>query len=147
MRKPRSAKPATALWVADNTRRIGLTPADVARRLDVAESTVRGWESGRGISEQYVPDLERIFGVPAPAREEPAADQTALVAAIERQSQAIEKQAQAMTVLARAIERGSTNVLDGVLGQSRLLARLVDALAPEGTPTQDELEPHAGLLR
>lgn len=89
MRKPRTAKPAMSLWLADNTDRLGLTPADVAVRVGVSESTVRGWEAGRSIGSASVAALERMFGLDAPEHEGAAGDQNALVLALATQAAAI----------------------------------------------------------
>lgn len=35
---------------------------DVARALDVAESTVRFWDAGRQPLAEYLPDLAQLFG-------------------------------------------------------------------------------------
>src|SRR3954452_18382300 len=74
VRKPKS--PVSA-WIVEQRKRHD--PAwkseELARRLGVAESTVRGWESGRTVSGDNLAALERLFGVESPgARADQAAD-------------------------------------------------------------------------
>jgi transcriptional regulator with XRE-family HTH domain len=60
-----------SLWLIDNRKRLGHKPADVAARVGVSETTVRGWEAGRSIGASSVAALEGYFGVEAPREREP----------------------------------------------------------------------------
>jgi len=84
-----------------------LTPADIARLLDVAESTVRGWEAGRSISAEHIAKLETLFGVAAPTRPE-ASDMAELIRAIrdlvEEMRLARERDQDAAAAMVRAAE-------------------------------------------
>lgn len=82
MRKPRTAKAAVNLWLIDNSDRLGLKPADVARRIDVSETTVRGWEAGRSVGAGSLYKLEQLFGTEAPVPHDTPGDIAALVDAI-----------------------------------------------------------------
>lgn len=77
----RRPKAPLAAWIVEQRKAKALKPADLAARLGVAETTIRGWETGRGVSAENVASLERLFGVAAPDAPPPA-DMAALVAAM-----------------------------------------------------------------
>jgi transcriptional regulator with XRE-family HTH domain len=85
VRKPKSAVSA---WIVEQRNR--QDPAwkseELARRLGVAESTVRGWESGRTISDANLIALERLFGVEAPGGRADQPGGGDVAAAIDRQT-------------------------------------------------------------
>lgn len=98
---PRHLKHPIALWIIDGRKEHvpPMKPGDVARVLDVTEATVRAWETARAGQTTRLPSpdnldaMARLFGRPAPGREpEPAADQAAIVAAIDRLTAAVERQ-------------------------------------------------------
>jgi transcriptional regulator with XRE-family HTH domain len=66
VQKPRHQKTATQLWVADNRKRLGETPADLARLTGVTTDTARGWESRGSPGPDAIRVLEVHFGVSAP---------------------------------------------------------------------------------
>ena len=101
--KPRTAKPALSLWVIDNRKRLGWKPADVAARVGVTEDTVRGWEAGRGMSEDARLALEQAFGVPAPVGDrEPTSE---LVSALREQTAEIGRLADGVEALLASRDR------------------------------------------
>jgi len=103
----RRAKPPMAAWIVERRKAADLKPADIAQRLGVSEPTVRGWETGRGVSADNVAALERLFGVAAPDQPEPA-DMSALVAALDRQATAINE------LVARLDGLSSQAIRDGI---------------------------------
>jgi transcriptional regulator with XRE-family HTH domain len=74
MQGVRKPKTPTAAWIVENRRRLGWKSEELAQRLDVSDSTVRGWESGRSVSADNLDRLEREFGRTAPGRDEPDGD-------------------------------------------------------------------------
>jgi DNA-binding transcriptional regulator YiaG len=64
--KPRHLKTPIQLWVADNRKRLGLTPADLAALTGVTVDTARGWESRGAPSQDAIETLTRRFGVKPP---------------------------------------------------------------------------------
>lgn len=97
MPTPLNQKPATAAWIVRERKRLTLKPRDLVTRLAaqglvVTEATVKVWESNadRRPSPENLEGLERIFGSTAPGTETPTGDQSALIAALDRQSNAIE---------------------------------------------------------
>lgn len=86
--KARHLKTPTQLWIADNRKRLGLSPKDLATLTDVTEDTARGWESRGRPSEDALTILERRFGVPRPIEME-RIGQSDLVAALAAQTAAI----------------------------------------------------------
>lgn len=78
-----------AAWIREQRQAREWKSEEVARRLGVAESTVRSWESGRTISDDNLDALERLFGQEAPGHEASAPDVGALAVAIEAQTAAI----------------------------------------------------------
>jgi transcriptional regulator with XRE-family HTH domain len=96
--KPRHLKTPTQLWIADNRKRLGLAPGDLARLTGVTEDTARGWESRGKPSQDAMDVLVRTFGVPAPDdMAGPGSDATLpglaalIVAALDRQTTALEE--------------------------------------------------------
>lgn len=79
MRRP---KPATSVWLIEERNKAKMKPLDVAEAIDVAESTVRGWEAGRSIKSDNRRALERLFGVEAPAESVPPEDLRDLIAVL-----------------------------------------------------------------
>jgi transcriptional regulator with XRE-family HTH domain len=83
VRKP---KPPLSAWIVEQRNR--QTPIwkseELARRLGVSDSTVRGWEAGRSVSEPNLVAMERLFGVEAPGRDQSSPDDVA--AALDRQT-------------------------------------------------------------
>lgn len=77
--KPRTAKPALSLWLVDARKAAAMKPHDVANAVGVAEETVRGWESGRGIGPESLAKLRGLFGEPPAARQGPAGDLAAAI--------------------------------------------------------------------
>ena len=88
--KARHLKTPLQLWIADH-RKAGYTSADLAAWTGVSIDTARGWESRGRPSEDALSVLERRFGEPAPRSEAPG-DQSAVVAAIDRLTAAVEAQ-------------------------------------------------------
>lgn len=64
--KPRYLKTPIQLWVADNRKRLGVTPADLASWTGVTEDTARGWESRGAPSQDAIEELTRRFGQKPP---------------------------------------------------------------------------------
>lgn len=62
----RRTRPALAAWIVEQRKARGWTPDDVALRAGVATTTVRGWETGRSVSDANLTALEEAFGVEAP---------------------------------------------------------------------------------
>jgi transcriptional regulator with XRE-family HTH domain len=89
--KARHLKTPLQLWIADNRKRLGLEPVDLARLTGVTEATVRGWESRGRPSEDAIAVLERRFGVAAPRGDQAVGtDLSELAASIRDLAQAIE---------------------------------------------------------
>ena len=89
--KSRHLKTPLQLWVADNRKRLGLAPKDLASMTGVTEDTARGWESRGKPSEDAIAILERRFGQPVPAdtAQAVAGDNSALIRALEMQTAAL----------------------------------------------------------
>jgi transcriptional regulator with XRE-family HTH domain len=62
----RAVKPLLAQWIVDQRKAARLETWDIAGRLGVSDSTVRGWEAGRRPKADNLRELERLFGQPAP---------------------------------------------------------------------------------
>jgi hypothetical protein len=82
----RKPKPALSEWLIAHRKDAGETVADIARVTDRSEATVRGWEAGRPpqADDPVIAHLERHWGSVAPTEAGP--DQSALVAALDRQT-------------------------------------------------------------
>lgn len=89
------------LWVADNRKRLGLTPLDIARLTGVTVDTARGWESRGAPNQDAIDVLVRRFGVPAPAGSgaSDGPDLAGLLARLEDQAKAIDRLAAAIELL------------------------------------------------
>jgi transcriptional regulator with XRE-family HTH domain len=135
--KPRHLKTPTQLWIADNRKRLGLTPGDLARLTGVTEDTARGWESRGKPSQDAMDVLVRTFGVPAPDdMAGPGSDATlpglaALIASQAELTAAIRELAEAL--------RGSVPELDPLVQEAREAIRAVDPAA--GKPQQRSTSP------
>lgn len=91
--KARHLKTPLQLWVADNRKRLGLTPTDLAQATGVTVDTARGWESRGRPSEDAISVLERRFGTRAPRDEQAAGtDLSELAAAIHALAQSIQEE-------------------------------------------------------
>jgi transcriptional regulator with XRE-family HTH domain len=135
--KPRHLKTPTQLWIADNRKRLGLTPGDLARLTGVTEDTARGWESRGKPSQDAMDVLVRTFGVPAPDdMAGPGSDATlpglaALIASQAELTAAIRELAEAL--------RGSVPELDPLVQEARAE---VDASDPDaGKPRRQTTSP------
>jgi transcriptional regulator with XRE-family HTH domain len=119
-------KPPLSAWLIHQRKERGWKPLDVAQRLDVAEVTVRGWESGRSIRADTVGELERLFGVTAPGSALPPqqAELGVLLPLLERQALAAERQADAAEALLR--------LLTGQPAEGQQTANFRDALRRAG---------------
>lgn len=78
VRKP---KPPVSAWIVEQRNRLGWKSEELARRLGVADPTVRGWEAGRSPGGSNLVALERLFGVEAPGRGQTATGDLGDVAA------------------------------------------------------------------
>lgn len=121
--KSRLLKTPTQLWVADNRKAKGLTPADLAQATGVTTDTARGWESRGRPSEDAIEVLERLFGVRAPRDDQAVTvtDLAAVVAAIDRLTAAVEAQTNANTAATAALAEGLLRALgrlDTTLGHT-----------------------------
>ena len=125
--KARHLKTPLQLWVADNRKRLGLSPADLAQLTGVTTDTARGWESRGRPSEDAISVLERRFGTRAPREEQASGGGMAeLVAAIRDQTAAISE-------LVAELRQGYDVRLAAVEAAVALLAREDDegSRAPE----------------
>lgn len=91
--KARYLKTPIQLWVADNRKRLGLTPADLAAWTGVTEDTARGWESRGAPSQDAIEELTRRFGQKPPTTTSSAGERDTLpaelVSLMEAQTEAI----------------------------------------------------------
>lgn len=91
--KPRAKKTPLQLWIVDSRKRLGMTPADLARTTGVSEDTARAWESRGRPGADALAILERLFGSAAPDGDQmTGADLSGVVAAIDRLTAAVELQ-------------------------------------------------------
>lgn len=95
--KPRHLKTPLQLWIADNRKRLGLTPGDLAALTGVTQDTARGWESRGKPAVDALAVLERRFGQPAPTEAALPEGQSALVAEIRALREAVVAQTEAQT--------------------------------------------------
>jgi transcriptional regulator with XRE-family HTH domain len=126
--KPRYMKTPLQLWIVDHRKRLGLTPGDLATMTGVTEDTARGWESRGQPSEEALAILQRRFGEPIPANRETPADQGALIAALDRQTKAIE----ALVAMMAPV----------VLSQGRRLDQIDAVLRTRFGPAMQDTEAH-----
>lgn len=142
MRKP---KPPVNAWLIAQRKARGWKPADVARYVDVAEPTVRGWESGRSIRDDMIDRLERTFGTTAPREmsfDGPFLDLGPLLERLDRQAAAIEAQAAAINRLAAVLGRRELDdddplaavVPQGIEGLTEFVAEGDQPAAPTPRP-------------
>lgn len=103
MQKPRHQKTRMQLWVADNRKRLGETPEDLARLTGVTAPTVRAWESRGNPGEDAIRVLERHFGEAAPI-ERGRGDDTSAPASLQPLLDKLDAQADAINRLVAAIE-------------------------------------------
>lgn len=104
--KARHLKAPGQLWVADNRKRLGLTPADLATLTGVSIDTARGWESRGRPSEDAIGILERRFGVAFPRDEQAGGSQAELIAALRDHTAALDRQTARMADLLEAMLGG-----------------------------------------
>lgn len=97
-------KPEIAAWIARERKRLQLKPPDLAAKVGVEPGTIHVWESyaNRPPGPDNMEALERVFGTRSPESDAPTGDQAALVAALTRQSEAIER---LCSLLALTLER------------------------------------------
>lgn len=108
-RRRRKPKSALSLWIVEQREAQptedgkGWTSGQLADKLGVSDSTVRGWEAGRSVSSDNLAQLERLFGVEAPGRDEPNDGQALVAAAIRDQTDRMEAAIQAQTAMLAAV--------------------------------------------
>ena len=131
MRKP---KTPLAAWIIEHrkaqdpvaTEGQGWKTGELARRLGVGDSTVRGWESGRNVGEENLDALERLFRLQAPGRDAATPDQAALIAAVNRQAAATEALVAVLAVREgispSALPPGVRELADRLIGEARAVA-------------------------
>lgn len=56
-------EPKHLINIRELRERHNVSVREVARRLDVAESTVRFWDGGRQPLAHFLPDLAELFGI------------------------------------------------------------------------------------
>lgn len=129
VRDVQKPKPPQSAWLIRHRKERGWKPADVAQRLDVAEVTVRGWESGRSIRADTLAQMERLFGEEAPGHETTAPEGT--VALIQAMTRAMEAQADAFNAMAEQIQAAvalSMGEREGLLSAISDLRRELEAV-------------------
>lgn len=114
------------LWVGDNRKALGLTPADIAGLTGVTEDTARGWESRGSPSQDAVAILERRFGKPAP--ESSSGEQDVLVEALRAQTAAIKD-------LVDRLDALTSETSGGLRDLAEAIGELIGA-RPEPTPSE-----------
>jgi transposase len=97
--KARHLKTPIQLWVADQRKAGGYSSKDLADWTGVTIDTARGWESRGRPSADALDILERKFGAKAPRdlADAPSADQSEIVAAIDRQTAMLERVLEAIS--------------------------------------------------
>lgn len=121
MRKP---KAPLAAWIVEQRKAREWKSEELAARLGVSDSTVRSWESGRAVSADNLAQMERLFGLAAPDGDR-YVGQDALVAAIDRQTAAIDRLVQAIED-SRADQQGMNEGLAALAAQ---VVRVIEASA------------------
>jgi transcriptional regulator with XRE-family HTH domain len=141
----RRPKPPLAAWLIRKRKEREWKPGDIASRLDVAEVTVRGWESGRNIRAESIESLERLFGEEAPGRGDAeggagSAATSELVAALRDQTAALRDLVDALRDEHGQAHRERGAILDaiGALARGRLTL--------EGTAAENGPRPPAELV-
>lgn len=131
-----TGKPALSDWLIEHrkAKRLpgsseGLTVLDVAKLVGRSEATVRGWEAGRPpkADSQPIRLLEQLYGASAPGDDE----DTGLVAALNRQSEAIEALVGLLAPLVEQQDRRLA-VLEPVV--ARLAERVLEAPTTQPAP-------------
>lgn len=145
-RRRRTPKAPLPLWIVENREAQpsedgkGWTSGELAARLGVADSTVRGWETGRSVSEDNIRAMERLFGTQAPGHDEPSSGDPQLVAALLEQAAAIRDLVEELR-LSRAGQVEATEIAFQALGA------LGAAQGRTGTPDGSAHEADAGTHR
>lgn len=141
--KPRHLKTPLQLWVADNRKRAGLTPADLARLTGVTEDTARGWESRGKPSEDAMAVLERTFGQPAPRDQAATAVGGDVATAIREQTAVLRELVSEL----QAMRGEQAGVAEAQMSALAMIARSLGDRLPEGTGAADEQRSPAGSGR
>lgn len=146
-------KPPISAWIASERKRHGWKVDELSRRLtdagyEAQPPTIQVWEAGRKPRDETVSALERLFGSAAP-RDQPASDaNTAVLRAIEKQTEMLERQWAATTALV-----GNLTALVEEMRMSRaeqsgrdtalvdILARLEVAQESASTPAEADSRP------
>lgn len=152
VRKP---KTPVAAWIVEQRKALGWKSEELAARLGVSESAVRGWESNRPVSSDNLAALERLYGVVAPGQDESSEGDVAAAireqaASNDRLAKAMETQAEAFTTLAASIDRAAAGVVGQVGGFGHLLRDLLAAAGATGSEAPDGAQsrgPHAPVER
>lgn len=131
-------KPPVSQWIIDQRKAHGWKVEELSTRLrgmgyEAEVGTIRVWEAGRVPRADTIDGLERLFGSEAP-REQEAASTTAVLVAIERQTEMLEKQWAATTALVQHL-----GALVGEMqadrkqahAERRELARLIGLAVPQ----------------
>lgn len=134
VRKPKS--PVSA-WIVEQRTRQEWKSEELARRLSVSDSTVRGWEAGRSVSDPNLRAMERLFGVQAPGTKETG--QADVVGLVDMLTRALQLQAEALTEI-RLVLTGAVESADqqrdetaALLGDLRHELEQLRTLAGNGT--------------
>lgn len=139
--KARYLKTPVQLWVADNRKRLGLTPRDIADLTGVTEDTARGWESRGSPSQEAIEVLTRRFGEKPPTMAGPSRGDTESGLA-DLIAQLIEEQRETRAMLREVLDRlGARSVDQAVargleqwaLGQASILSQPRDPPTPVPT--------------
>lgn len=111
--KPRHRKTPIQLWVFDHLSGSKALVEEIAREAGVSVDTVRGWQSRGRPSEDAIRIMERRFGEAAPTEDQPPADLSGVVAAIDRLTVAIERQTAERSEWERALIQGIAELVRG----------------------------------
>lgn len=138
--KSRNLKTPLQLWVADNRKRLGLTPRDLAHLTNVTEATARAWESRGGPSEDALLILERRFGVNRPetgSAQEPSGDMAMLVTEIRELVAVLHDSAADRTPAAESLSSLIQGLIAEQVATRAMLERVLSSRAPDAAPTRD----------